>query len=575
MSKISKTISEELRVRRRAGRGGRAAARRGRHGALHRPLPQGGHRRPRRRPAAHPGGAAGLSARAGGAARAVLKSIEEQGKLTDELRAEIEAADTKQRLEDLYLPYKPKRRTKAQIAREAGWSRWPWGCWRTRPRTPETAGRRLRRCRQGRADAKAALEGARQILMERFAEDAELVGALREPPVGAGRAGRRVVAGKEQEGAKFSDYFDYREPVRKIPSHRALALFRGRNQGVLSLDLARGGRGPGRGLPAGDRRALRHPRPRPPGRRLAARDGAQDLAGQALTRLDLDLKSRLREAAEEEAIRVFARNLKALLLAAPAGPLPTLGLDPGCAPGSRSRWWTPPASWWPPTPSIPHPRNQWDGSMAPAGELAEAHGVKLVAIGNGTASRETDKLAAGPDQAPPELGLQKSWWSARPGPRSTRPPSYASNELPSWTCRCAARSPSPGACRTRWPSWSRSSPSPSASASTSTTSTRPSSPGRWTRVVEDCVNAVGVDLNTASAPLLARVAGLNATLAENIVRTATSTAPSPTASAAEGAAAGREDLRAVRRLPARAGRRRAARRLRGAPRGLPGGASAS
>ncbi len=251
---------------------------------------------------------------------AVLKSVDEQGKLSDELRAEIEAADTKQRLEDLYLPYKPKRRTKAQIAREAGLEPLADALLDDPSRTPEDQATVFVDAGKGVADVPAALEGARQILMERFAEDPALAGRLRELLWQQGVMVSRVLDGKEAEGAKFSDYFDYREPIHKIPSHRALALFRGRNQGILSLELLAGD--------GDDPDAVcRH--------MIAERFGVTDRGrpGDAwlketvrktwriklLVRLDLDLKGRLMEAAEAEAITVFAKNLKALLLAAPAG----------------------------------------------------------------------------------------------------------------------------------------------------------------------------------------------------------------------------------------------------------------
>ncbi len=266
----------------------------------------------------------------------VLRSIEEQGKLTDALRADIEAADTKQRLEDLYLPYKPKRRTKAQIAREAGLEPLAIGLLEDPTQVPEQLAAGFVDAGKGVADVASALEGARQILMEHFAEDAELTGRLRDHLWEHGVLVSRVMEGKEQEGNKFSDYFDFREPVRKIPSHRALALFRGRNQGVLSLELV-AGEGEDPDAPC------RH--------RIAERFGVRDRGRPAdawlqetvrkawriklMVRLDLDIKSRLLEAAEAEAIRVFARNLKALLLAAPAGRLPTIGLDPGLRTGVK------------------------------------------------------------------------------------------------------------------------------------------------------------------------------------------------------------------------------------------------
>ncbi|WP_295608296.1 Tex-like N-terminal domain-containing protein, partial [uncultured Lamprocystis sp.] len=339
---------------------------------------------------------------------AVIASIEEQGKLTAALRADLEGADTKQRLEDLYLPYKPKRRTKAQIAREAGLEPLADGLLADPTQDPATQAERYVDAGKGVADGAAALEGARQILMERFAEDPELTGRLRDRLWEEGVLVSKVVVGKEQEGNKFSDYFDYREAIAKVPSHRALALFRGRNQGVLNLDLV-----PGEDEdPDAPFRAM-----------VAARFGIRSQGRTAddwlietvrktwriklLTRLDLDLKGRVLEAAEEEAIRVFGLNLKALLLAAPAGRLPTLGLDPGLRTGVKVAIVDATGRVAATDTIYPHqPRNQWDASIATLATLCRAHQVKLISIGNGTASRETDKLTRELIKAHPELGLR-------------------------------------------------------------------------------------------------------------------------------------------------------------------------
>jgi uncharacterized protein len=307
----------------------------------------------------------------------VLRSIEEQGKLTEELRAAVLAADTKQRLEDLYLPYKPKRRTKAQIAREAGLEPLADALLADPTLDPQAQAAGYLDAGKGIADTDAALEGARQILMERFAEDPDLAGRLRQQLWDHGVLVSTVVEGKEQDGNKFSDYFDYREPICKVPSHRALALFRGRNQGVLNLDLVAG--------EGDDPDAVCR-------LTIAERFGIKDRgrAGDAwlletarkawrvklAVRLDLDLKSRLGEAAEEEAIRVFARNLSALLLAAPAGRLPTLGLDPGLRTGVKVAVVDATGRVVATDAIYPHaPRNQWDQSLH-GWRPWPAHGVK-------------------------------------------------------------------------------------------------------------------------------------------------------------------------------------------------------
>ncbi|MBK1706195.1 Tex family protein [Halochromatium glycolicum] len=449
----------------------------------------------------------------------VLASIDEQGKLSDALRAEIEAAETKQRLEDLYLPYKPKRRTKAQIAREAGLEPLADRLLAEPTLVPEAQAQAFIDAGKGVADVGAALEGARQILMERFAEDAELAGVLRERLWEQGILVARVIEGKEQEGAKFADYFDYREPIAKLPSHRALALFRGRNQGILTLELL-AGEGeepdrPHRGLIA---------------QRVGVRD--QGRPGDAwlvetvrkawriklMTRLDLDLKHRLLEAAEAEAIRVFAKNLKALLLAAPAGRLPTIGLDPGLRTGVKVAVVDATGRVVATATLYPHaPKHQWDASIAALAELARAHGVKLISIGNGTASRETDKLARELIRRHPELGLQ-SLVVSEAGASVYSASEYASRELPELDV--SLRGAVSIARRLQDPLAELVKIEPKAIGVGQYQ--HDVNQGGLARsldaVVEDCVNAVGVDLNTASVPLLAQVSGLSATLAEHVVQ---------------------------------------------------------
>ena len=452
----------------------------------------------------------------------VLRSIEEQGKLSAELKQDILAADTKQRLEDLYLPFKPKRRTKAQIAREAGLEPLALGLLEDPGQDPETLAATFVDAAKGVADIPAALEGARQILMERFAEDPELTGRLREGLWEQGLLRASVIPGKEGEGSKFSDYFDFSEALAKIPSHRALALFRGRNQGVLALDLL-----PGEPGGAGeDPDAVWV-------QTLAAHFGIQDRGRPAdpwlretarkawrvklFTRLDLDLKSRLLAAAEEEAIRVFARNLSALLLAAPAGRLSTLGLDPGLRTGVKVAVVDSTGRVVATDTIYPHvPRNQWDASIARLAALAQAHGVKLISIGNGTASRETDRLARDLIKRHPALGL-RSLVVSEAGASVYSASEYASHELPELDV--SLRGAVSIARRLQDPLAELVKIEPKAiGVGQYQHDVNQSQLARTLeKVVEDCVNAVGVDLNTASVPLLTQVSGLTRGLAENIV----------------------------------------------------------
>ena len=448
----------------------------------------------------------------------VIASIEEQGKLTAALRAEIEGADTKQRLEDLYLPYKPKRRTKAQIAREAGLEPLADGLLADPTQDPNGLAAAYVDAGKGVADAAAALEGARQILMERFAEDPELTGRLRDRLWEEGVLVSKVVAGKEQEGNKFSDYFDYREAIAKVPSHRALALFRGRNQGVLNLDLV-----PGEGEdPDAPFRA-----------QIAARFGVKSQGRAAddwlietvrktwriklLTRLDLDLKGRVLESAEEEAIRVFGLNLKALLLAAPAGRLPTLGLDPGLRTGVKVAVVDATGRVAATDTIYPHvPRNQWDAAIAQLAKLCQAHQVKLISIGNGTASRETDKLARELIKLHPELGM-RSLVVSEAGASVYSASEFASKELPGMDVSLRGAVSIARRLQDPLAELVKIEPKAIGVGQYQHDVNQPRLARALESVVEDCVNAVGVDLNTASVPLLAQVSGLNKGLAEHIV----------------------------------------------------------
>ncbi|MBK1648441.1 Tex family protein [Rhabdochromatium marinum] len=449
----------------------------------------------------------------------ILRSVDEQGKLSDELRAQLETATTKQQLEDLYLPYKPKRRTKAQIAREAGLEPLADLLLAEPERDPSAEAAAFVDTEKGVADAAAALEGARQILMERFAEEPDLAGRLRERLWEQGVLVAHVMEGKEAEGAKFSDYFDYREPIAKVPSHRALALFRGRNQGILSLELL-----PGEGEdPDAD---CRH--------QIAARFGIADRGRAAdawlletvrkawrvklLVRLELDLKGQLLEAAEAEAIRVFAMNLKDLLLAAPAGRLTTIGLDPGLRTGVKVAVIDTTGRVAATGTIYPHaPRQQWDQSIATLAELAKKFQVTLVSIGNGTASRETDRLVRDLIKRHPELGL-RSMVVSEAGASVYSASEFASRELPEMDV--SLRGAVSIARRLQDPLAELVKIDPKAiGVGQYQHDVNQSGLARSLEaVVEDCVNAVGVELNTASAPLLSRVSGLNNSLAENIIR---------------------------------------------------------
>ncbi|TVQ84388.1 MAG: RNA-binding transcriptional accessory protein [Chromatiaceae bacterium] len=449
----------------------------------------------------------------------VLASIEEQGQLTDELRATIAAAETKQRLEDLYLPYRPKRRTKAQIARAAGLEPLAETLLADPTQPPETCALAYVNPDQGVADVGAALEGARQILMERLAETPALAGELRELLWARGILCSRVLDGKAQEGAKFADYFDYREPLAKIPSHRALALFRGRNQGILTLELITGeGNDPDADF--------RH--------RIAAHAGISDRGRPAdawlletvrkawriklLVRLELDLKGRLLEAAEAEAIRVFARNLKALLLAAPAGRLPTIGLDPGLRTGVKVAVVDATGRIVATETIYPHaPRNQWDQSIAQLAALASAHGVRLISIGNGTASRETDRLVRDLARRHPELTLQ-SLVVNEAGASVYSASAVAAHELPDLDVSLRGAVSIARRLQDPLAELVKIDPKSIGVGQYQHDVDQGGLARSLDAVVEDCVNAVGVDLNTASVPLLARVSGLSTGLAERIVQ---------------------------------------------------------
>ncbi|MBN8263931.1 MAG: RNA-binding transcriptional accessory protein [Xanthomonadales bacterium] len=449
----------------------------------------------------------------------ILASIDEQGKLDDALRAEILAADSKSRLEDLYLPYKPKRRTKAQIAREAGLEPLADTLLADPGLQPEVAAAAYVDAGKGVADAKAALDGARAILIERWSEDAALLGELRDWLAREGVIRARVVEGKQAAGEKYRDYFDHAEPLARIPSHRLLALFRGRREEFLQLDLD-----PGSDAEAGhalaEGRIAVHAGIADRGRPADAwLRGACRLAWRARLHMHLllDLFNQAREKAEAEAIAVFGDNLRDLLLAAPAGRKAVLGLDPGLRTGVKVAVVDATGKLVATDTIYPHePRRQWDASLATLERLCTAHGVQLVAIGNGTASRETDKLAGDLLKRAPGLGMQKMVVSEA-GASVYSASELAAREFPGLDV--SLRGAVSIARRLQDPLAELVKIEPKAIGV-----------GQYQHDVdqyqlaraldarvEDCVNAVGVDLNTASAPLLARVSGLSAGVAENIV----------------------------------------------------------
>jgi protein Tex len=463
----------------------------------------------------------------------IVGSIEEQGKLTDELRATIEAAATKQTLEDLYLPYKPKRRTRAQIAREAGLEPLADALFANPMLDPLLEAAKYVKVQAATdgieavhvPDAKAVLDGARDILVERFAETAELLAKLRARLWDEGVVMSKVIKDKETAAdEKFRDYYAYAETIRTIPSHRALALFRGRTLGILTVEL---------GLAEPLEAAVPHPCVA----MIAAHFGIEDrgrpadkwLADVCLwtwrvkahLHLSTELLMQLREAAETEAIKIFGRNLHELLLAAPAGPKAVLGLDPGIRTGCKVAVVDATGKLLQTATIYPHqPRNDWQGSLATLAQLVLQYGIELISIGNGTASRETDRLAA---------EVIKLVVAKKPEQKLTKiVVSEAGASVYSASAFAAAEFPALDVSVRGAVSIARRLQDPLAEL----VKIDPKSIGvgqyqhdvnqralarSLDATVEDCVNAVGVDVNTASTPLLARVSGLNKALAKNIV----------------------------------------------------------
>ncbi|HDR1126884.1 TPA: RNA-binding transcriptional accessory protein [Pasteurella multocida] len=449
----------------------------------------------------------------------ILKSIEEQGKLTDELRSQIQQVQSKTELEDLYLPYKPKRRTKGQIAIEAGLEPLADLLWSQPENDPETTALSFVDAEKGVVDSKAALDGAKYILMERFAEDATLLAKVRAYLQQSAVIFSKVLEGKEAEGAKFQDYFDHQELLKNVPSHRALAMFRGRNEGVLQLGLnADPEQEEGVRQSYCEEIIREHLGVRFSGQ-PADKWREQVIAWtwkiKVALHLETELMASLREKAEDEAIDVFARNLTALLMAAPAGAKNTMGLDPGLRTGVKVAVVDNTGKLLATDTIYPH-TGQMDNAMATLYRLIKAHQVELIAIGNGTASRETERFAKEVIKAiegnkPQTVVVSEAGASV-----------YSASEL------AAAEFPELDVSLRGAVSIARRLQDPLAEL----VKIEPKAIGvgqyqhdvnqsqlarKLDAVVEDCVNAVGVDLNTASAPLLARVAGMTKTLAQNIV----------------------------------------------------------
>jgi protein Tex len=453
---------------------------------------------------------------------AILNSVREQGKLDAALEAAILTADSKGRLEDIYLPFKPKRRTKAEIAREAGLELLSELLLTQPQNDPQLVAADFVNDEKQVVDAAAALEGARAILVERFAEDADLIGTLREQMWSNGRMASTVRTGKKTEGEKFKDYFDFSEPLHKLPSHRILAMFRGEKEEILDLQMQPEAQDAVAGIPSSyelkimQRFAISEQSR--PGDRWLAETVRWAWRTKIQVHLNIDLRMRLWTLAETEAVRVFASNLRDLLLAAPAGARVTMGLDPGFRSGVKVAIVDATGRVVATTAIFPHePQKRWDEALATLGKLAVQHRVDLIAIGNGTASRETDRLATDLVKLLPDLKMSKIVVSEA-GASVYSASAFASEELPELdvTLRGAVSI----ARRLQDPLAELVKIDPKAIGV-----------GQYQHdlgeaklarsldaVVEDCVNAVGVDANTASVPLLARVSGIGSSLAESIVQ---------------------------------------------------------
>ncbi|AYO15941.1 RNA-binding transcriptional accessory protein [Vibrio owensii] len=450
----------------------------------------------------------------------ILKSIQEQGKLTPELEQEITQADSKTRLEDLYLPYKPKRRTKGQIAIEAGLEPLADQLWNHPQTEPESEASKYLDADKGVADTKAALDGARAIIMERIAEDANLLEKIRGHLNRNAEMGARVVEGKEQEGEKFKDYFNHNEPLSKVPSHRALAMLRGRNEGFLTLAMNA------------------DPEQEEGARQSYCETIIADHYGVTLSsapadtwrkqviswawrikvsmHMETELMGAMKERAEIEAIEVFATNLKDLLMAAPAGPRATLGLDPGLRTGSKIAIVDPTGKVLATETIYPHPpQKQYDKSAQIVDQLVRKYNVDLIAIGNGTASRETDSFVADVIKRG-NLKVQKIIVSEA-GASVYSASELAAKEFPNLDVSLRGAVSIARRLQDPLAELVKIDPKSIGVGQYQHDVSQSMLAKRLDAIVEDCVNAVGVDVNTASAALLTRVAGLSSTIAQNIV----------------------------------------------------------
>lgn len=449
----------------------------------------------------------------------ILKSIEEQGKLTDELRDKIHATQSKTELEDLYLPYKPKRRTKGQIAIEAGLEPLADLLWSEPKNDPESTALSFVDADKGVTDTKVALDGARYILMERFAEDAGLLAKVRDYLAKNAVIVSKVIEGKETEGAKFQDYFDHQELLKNVPSHRALAMFRGRNEGILQLSL-----NADPDAEEGSRQSYCEEIIRDyldvrftgqPADKWREQVIAWTWKIKVSLHLETELMASLREKAEEEAIDVFARNLTALLMAAPAGAKSTMGLDPGLRTGVKVAVVDNTGKLLDTTTIYPHTGREAEAQVA-IFSLIRKHNVELIAIGNGTASRETERFAKDVIKEIKENKPQTVVVSEA-GASVYSASEFAANEFPNLDVSLRGAVSIARRLQDPLAELVKIEPKAIGVGQYQHDVNQTQLARKLDAVVEDCVNAVGVDLNTASAPLLARVAGMTKTLAQNIV----------------------------------------------------------
>ena len=448
----------------------------------------------------------------------VLKSIREQGKLTPALEKQINAAETKVALEDLYAPFRQKRRTRATIAREAGLAPLAEQLLANPNLNPAEIAAKFISDTRGVASADEALEGARHIVVETLAETPEIVGAVREKMWAEGKVRSSVARGKAEEGAKFSDYFDFDQPIEQLPSHRLLALLRGEKEGVLKLGLdiphANDRPHPAVGLVMNKAGLARKGRPADAWLAETAEIAWKTRLAPSCTN---DLFARVKERADGEAISVFSKNVKALLLAAPAGPKTVMGIDPGIRTGCKIAVVDATGKVLDTDTIYPHePKRDWAGALMTLARLAKKHKVQLVSVGNGTASRETDKLVAELESKMPDLGLTRVMVSEA-GASVYSASELAAKEFPDMDVSIRGAVSIARRLQDPLAELVKIEPKAIGVGQYQHDVDQSALSHSLTAVVEDCVNAVGVDVNTASAPLLARVSGLNETLASNIV----------------------------------------------------------